>query len=142
MFALATRIATVIAVSTAAAFATPVVAGDASSKVMTYVKPIEAISKVVGSKQVAGYFVKSNDVCATTLFVASASDIYARPMKVSLDIAAAKVASIEVDGNRALAIGCSVDADRLTLATIELKSGYTNSADAELLTSTIKAASN
>ena len=103
-------------------------AGDLNTPV-TSLKPVQALSTVVGTQQVSGYFVADSGTCRTVLFMATAGDTLARPTVLSFDIGAARTAAIELEGRQALAFGCSVDADRLDVATIDLPGLGNTSAD-------------
>ena len=84
-------------------------------------KPIEGFNHVIGATRYVGYFTQRDGGCAVTVITAGAEDtaLVVPPKRMELVIPAADRTEIEAEGGRALAIGCTVDADQIKLVTLE-----------------------
>lgn len=113
-----------IALALAATIATAAAASAHPETNVDSYAPIMAISKIVGTKQVAGYFVTADNSCRMTLVVAEANDetLAVEPMRISFDIAAANVIEFQADANNVMRVACTADADQVKIATFQTPS--------------------
>ena len=112
----------------AAVALTPFAATGAGNKPLRYehisvpvYKPVQGFSHVVGERHFVGYFVTAKDRCAVTVIDARADDdrLLETPRRQTFELPAAARAEIEAGHGKALGIGCSADADEISVAALQ-----------------------
>jgi hypothetical protein len=90
-------------------------------RTVTVRKPLHAFSQVVGARHFVGFFVVANDGCAVTVVDATVGgDLLAgAPRKQKFVLPAGGRTEIKADHGKALGVGCSADANEITVAVLE-----------------------
>jgi len=93
---------------------------DSTASVATY-KPIQGFSQIVGARHFVGYFVMAKDACAVTVINATVGDdrLLESPRRQKIAIPAGGRIEVESDHGKALGIGCTADADAITVVALE-----------------------
>ena len=89
------------------------------ASVATY-QPMQGFNHIVGDKRFVGYFLAGKEACSVTVMVAMADDeaLKTAPQRLQLSIPVADRAEIAAGAGRALAIACTVDADRIKVVAL------------------------
>ncbi len=88
------------------------------ASVSTY-KPIQGFSHTVGSRHFVGYFVTANNSCAVTVIDATVGRDRLLERRQKFNLAAAGRTEVKADQGKALAIGCSADANEIQVVALE-----------------------
>ncbi len=90
------------------------------ASVSTY-KPIQGFSHIIGERHFVGYFVAAQNRCAVTVINATVGDDrnFEEPRRQKFELVAGARAEIKADHGKALGIGCSSDAQEITVVALE-----------------------
>ena len=92
-------------------------------------KPLQGFSRTIGARHFVGYFVATEGRCAVTVIDATAGDDpdFDRPRRRQFELRAGGSAEIKADQGKALGVGCTADANAITVVALEPTSSETAS---------------
>lgn len=93
---------------------------DYLASVSTY-KPLHGFSHTAGSRHFVGYFFTANKGCAVTVINATVGDdrLLETPRRQKFQLEAGGRTEVKADHGKALAIGCSADANEIQVVALE-----------------------
>jgi len=84
-------------------------------------KPLQGFSHTIGGRHFVGFFVATQQHCAVTVVDATVGDNpnFDGPRRQKFELAAGARSEIKADHGKALGIGCSADANEITVVALE-----------------------
>jgi len=90
------------------------------ASIATY-KPLQGFSHTVGERHFVGFFVVAEGRCRVTVIDATAGDDpnFEAPRRRKFELRAGGSAEIKADHGKALGVGCTADANEITVIALE-----------------------